>query len=189
MDLELSPGGPAGVKAASLSWGISHARRRTKRTLLYNFVRIVRPSPHEPPPPPFVDGNFGIPHPFGMAALRLQTLLRQTLLLAGLLALMPVAGTALCLGDRGHVSIELIGTDCAEEGNDAACMSDCRECEDIPLSVGVAKGTAFRYEAPLASIIMGPLPALDLERAVAVRPPQLETELAPRSILLTPLRC
>jgi hypothetical protein len=118
-----------------------------------------------------------------------RSLLRPLLLVASLLALLPVAGTALCLGDRGHVSIELIGTDCAEAGNDAACMSDCHDCEDIPLSVGIAKGTASRYEAPLAGVLLSPVPALDLEHIAATPAPHATIEPAPRSIRIAPLRC
>jgi hypothetical protein len=118
-----------------------------------------------------------------------RSLLGPLLLLASLLALLPVAGTALCLGDRGHVSIELIGTDCAETGNDAACMSECQECEDIPLSVGIAKGTAFRYEAPLVAALLGPSPALDFQVIATAPTPHVTLELPPRDLVLTSLRC
>lgn len=49
------------------------------------------------------------------------------------------------------MAIELIPGDCGlseHPGAPPECAAECRDCEDIPLSIGFARGTASRYETP-----------------------------------------
>lgn len=80
------------------------------------------------------------------------------MVLTSLLALVPAAGTALCLGDRGHLAIELIERECppSEHGGLAAsCTPECGGCEDVPLSVESAERIASRHELPGADDLVG----------------------------------
>jgi hypothetical protein len=84
-----------------------------------------------------------------MRFLRSATFLRRLMLAAGLVALMPATGTALCLGELGHVAIELVDQECSPPesgGAGGSCATECTGCEDIPLSLDVADRVASRDE-------------------------------------------
>jgi len=70
------------------------------------------------------------------------------MLLASLVSLVPAAGIALCLGEQGHVAIELIAESCdpSEVAPSGPCDTECRDCEDIPLSIGLGERVTLRLE-------------------------------------------
>ena len=70
------------------------------------------------------------------------------MLLASLVSLVPAAGIALCLGEEGHVAIELIAERCepSEIAPGGPCDIECRGCEDIPLSIGLGERVTVRQE-------------------------------------------
>jgi hypothetical protein len=70
------------------------------------------------------------------------------MLLASLVSLVPAAGIALCLGEEGHVAIELIAERCdpSEVAPGGPCDTECRDCEDIPLSIGLGERITLRHE-------------------------------------------
>lgn len=103
-------------------------------------------------------------------------------LLACVLTL-PQGAVVLCLDSGGHVAIEVAGTECADDGHDAAalshpcmCTGDCGPCEDAPLGQGahVLRSSPPR-ESALAAPALAVLPALfDLRVPFSVlneRPP------------------
>ena len=70
------------------------------------------------------------------------------MLLSSLVSLVPAAGVALCLGEQGHVAIELIAGRCdpSEVSPGGPCDTECRDCEDIPLSIGLGERVTLRQE-------------------------------------------
>ena len=114
------------------------------------------------------------------------------MLLASLVSLVPAAGVALCLGEQGHVAIELIAERC-NPSEVAPCDTECRDCEDIPLTIGLGERVPVRQElqglasvdtCEAASLIWGSasLSPCSTPRREAIRP--VSFALHP-----SPLRC
>ncbi len=129
-----------------------------------------------------------------MRFLRSARILRRLMLAAGILALTPATGTALCLGELGHVTLELVDQACFPTGPGAdACATECEGCEDIPLAYEVADRVSSRdvfsdgLRAPVSSVV-GIFPGVPVQTAVLEFRP---TTLASLPLVARPaqLRC
>ncbi|MHC4193094.1 MAG: hypothetical protein ACYSP9_02825 [Planctomycetota bacterium] len=102
----------------------------------------------------------------------------------------------LCIGQDGHVAIEVAGSDCCEslavgvartdltavdKGESAASNDDCSSCVDIPLSGGLADTPGIAKRASLFFLASAPVSPSHVET------PQLsELQVALETSLLTP---